>query len=121
MLTTPSLWLLPMEFTVRELDEHEYALAAGEDPEELIFVLETPEGMTLICPRELDYRHGGGGWRALLIAAEVSELLDEMGPWLEDGLVVWHWSQSYLLLPEAALEETRRLLQRRGYPVFSID
>lgn len=55
------LWLLPMEFTVRELDELELPIEASDDPDELVFVLGQSGSKTLVCPTAFDRTTDSGG------------------------------------------------------------
>ena len=122
-----AFWLLPLEFTVRELDVLDLPVEASEDPEALVFVLGHGQARTLVCPAAVDPVPGGGGWRALLIggepdqgvAATVRAMLDTVDSLPSDCFVVSNWTQSYLMVLGTSLDEARDRLEAHGYSVFA--
>lgn len=123
-----TLWLLPMEFTVRTLDETEPEIETTDDPEDLVFVVGRPR--VLVCPTTRDRQARGrpGGWRALLVEwppdsdrrLAVTSALQAVETVDPDSFTVSSWTQTYLLLRHDSFERARDALISRQHTVFEL-
>jgi hypothetical protein len=101
--STPTLWLLPIEFAVSELPL-EASLAQIDDPESFVFVHRCWNGSFLIHPVSEESERGG--WRGFLISphdtTSLNAVLEALVRSPGNGFVVSTDSQSFGFLREDA-------------------